>query len=434
MRRALGGPAAAGPGPWAPLLTLFACLALAAPASAAAGLRWSAPDPSGDDHGPGGYRYPIDHRLPPGSLDLRHFELWATEHELHAEACFRRRPLRVPDVHITRYETEALWPQVIDIYLDTDGVAGSGERQALPGRRVRLASGFEWEAALVMAERGRMLSSWLGFVAPALAPRVHPAAGLSSRRRCLRASWPLATVGTPQPGWGITVLVSGARFRPTFRLGDRVLGGYSPDEFTRDVQAVAGSCSTDDEGTFECAFGGCEPCGQHPRVIDALVCGDQEASLSAYSADAEGWAEVTGLRLREDGTLACPAPSTPAPAPGAEEASAAGATVPPGGRVVDVSGKLVSVIGGGAQPLGSMGLLLDPQGRHLARVVVVGEAGPVLLLQSLDGEPLPAWRGATARFGPELPQAAAPGTPPDPGPEGPEEGRGATLPGGEGGR
>lgn len=371
-------------------------------------------DPTGDDHGPGSYRYPIDSRLPPGSFDLTSLELRQEGEELEVEACFRVRPSPVPGIRISRYETASLLPQVIDIYVDTDGVPGSGLTRALPGRRVSLAPSFAWERALVVMPRAELFRTWLEPVDREAAARTHSTSRVKLRGRCLRAGFPRAALPRLQAGWGVLVLVSGARFYPTFQLGERLLGGERGSEFTRDVRPAPGSCVRDDDDTFDCPFGGCEPCGNHPRVLDALLCGAQEAALGGYDPGSGRLAALSGVRLAADGTGGCPPPpsgvqagatersGTPDPPPagageGSGEGGGEGAAAGSGYRLADVADGLASIVGGPPRATGELGTVLDEAGQEVGKVVVTGQAGPVTLAQPIgSSEGLAA--GMAVRF------------------------------------
>jgi hypothetical protein len=101
----------------------------------------------------------------------------------------------------------------------------------------------------------------------------------------LVARFPIDQTGRPTPKWGYTVAMFGASFVPTPELARR----FGKNDFglgvVRDVRRIAGACSSvDDPSSSGCAFGGCEPCGGHPRAIDVIVpAGRQQSTvLSSY--------------------------------------------------------------------------------------------------------------------------------------------------------
>lgn len=376
-------------------------------------------DPAGDDHGPGSYSYPLDARLPSGSLDITSLQLSPKGDDLEVRACFRVRPRRVEGVHVSRYESQNLFPEVVDIYLDT--TPGEGLEEALPGRAVRMEPTFAWDRVLVLMERAPVFRTWLGHVAPEMNRRLVTQRSLTVTRRCLVGRMALALTGRPQPGWGVLAVVTGARFYPTFRIGDRLAGSYRTDEFTRDVQLVPGFCGHQDDRTFDCAFGGCAPCGGHPRVIDALGCRADASALAGYDGEAGRLATLAGVRLDAAGAGVCPpaAPSAgPAgegaepPAPEAPAGSSQASALPTSGgkghRIAAVSEEVVTVVGAALLPVGALLEVVAGGSGTGARLVVTGHAGPVSLAQTLSGsDGLTA--GQTVRL-----VGARPPTPPSP--------------------
>jgi len=412
-------------------------VAAAEPSSDANGYAVELVDAEGDDHGPGTYTYPLDGRLPKGSLDLTSLALRPDGDELVLRACFRARPRRIKGVHVSRYESVDLLPQVIDVYLDSD--PSGGLEQALPGRNVRLEPGFAWEHVLVVTERAPLFRSWLGHVAPEMDRRLTTQRTLGLKRRCVVARLQLPVIGPPKPGWGVLAVVTGARFYPTFRIGDRLTGAYSRDEFTRAVEAVAGFCGHQDDRTFDCAFGGCSPCGGHPYVLDALGCRADAKALAAYDRAAGRLATLAGVRLDGRGRGECPPPASPALSvqaagvsgtsgraesgalPGRAPASGAAAGEGRGYRVAAVSPTVVTVVGGPPLPPGT---LLAPHGGAAPAhpvLVVTGRAGPVTLAQRVGGETRLHPGQAVRALAPSPPAPEPP--PPAPAPEAPPPAR-----------
>ena len=379
--------------PW-PLPLLLLVPGVAASASPAASLLPSGElvlrDAVGDDHGPGTYRYPIDSRLPVGSFDLTEVRLGPDQDRLAVELCFRVRPARVPGVHLTQYETAALLPQAVDLYLDRDGVPGSGQTRALPGREVTLHPDFAWEHALVVVPRQIPFGAYLRQVAPELAARTLVTDRVRQSGRCLRTSFPLAPTGAPAVGWGVTVLVSGARFVASFQLGDRLRGEDRSGALTREILPIPSSCNSEDLDSFDCTFGGCAPCGSHPRVLDALGCQADAGALARYDPATGRLAVVGGVRVGP-GETACPPPAeaTTIPAPPASPA--------PVYRIVAIGPGVVSLTGGSVRCVGELGEVVDEEGRGRGTLVVTGTAGSVTLTQPL-GDPAALAPGLEVRF------------------------------------
>ena len=101
-------------------------------------------DPTGDDKGPGNYTYPTDAVYTPGSFDLTEFEITAGDN---------------PDVKVTVNSKLAdPWGmgvgfavQMVFIFIDKDGKAGSGHTEGLPGLNVQFAPEAAWEKVIVFS-------------------------------------------------------------------------------------------------------------------------------------------------------------------------------------------------------------------------------------------------------------------------------------------
>lgn len=100
-------------------------------------------DPVGDETGDGDYTYPTANDFAPGHglWDITRTRISATEYHL----IFR----------ITFAEMTNIWNmrkgyshQIIQIYIDTDRVPGSGERDMLEGANARVTKDFAWEVAV----------------------------------------------------------------------------------------------------------------------------------------------------------------------------------------------------------------------------------------------------------------------------------------------
>ena len=105
---------------------------------------YSETDVIGDDHGPGLYAYPTDSVFTPGSYDLRAFSVGLSGEELVFEFVVAS-PIANPwDSPV------GLSVQTFDVYIDTDGAAGSGARMLLDGRNAAIAGSGGWERALTI--------------------------------------------------------------------------------------------------------------------------------------------------------------------------------------------------------------------------------------------------------------------------------------------
>lgn len=117
-------------------------------------------DPRGDDHAEGAMRYPLNSDIAAGDLDLLSFSAVREEGGTRFEATFAR-PVKVPtrrpiDMLGTQLDTVArygFYTFNIDIYIDTDGVSGSGSTTTLPGRRARIEEKHAWERVIALTPR-----------------------------------------------------------------------------------------------------------------------------------------------------------------------------------------------------------------------------------------------------------------------------------------
>jgi hypothetical protein len=117
-------------------------------------------DPKGDDHGDGTLQYPLRTDMQPGDLDLVKLSAFAQSGGTVFEATFARSvraPARrtIDEVGTTLDKIAKLgfYTLNIDVYVDTDRIAGSGSTQTLPGRRAAIAPENAWEKAICLTPR-----------------------------------------------------------------------------------------------------------------------------------------------------------------------------------------------------------------------------------------------------------------------------------------
>ena len=101
-------------------------------------------DPIGDDKGPGTYTYPTDAVYTAGSFDLVEFEVTNGDN---------------PDFKVTVNDRLAdPWgmgvgfaTQMVFIFIDKDGKAGSGHTEGLPGLNIQFAPDSAWEKVIILS-------------------------------------------------------------------------------------------------------------------------------------------------------------------------------------------------------------------------------------------------------------------------------------------
>ena len=122
-------------------------------------------DPEGDDVGDGTLVYPRDSAFAPGDLDLRSLRVFADGRDLRFEATFRNlirspasaRPPGLGSEDLSAFARRGFYAFNLDIYLDTDRVAGSGNTVTLPGRRASIDPAHAWEKAIVLTPRPELM-------------------------------------------------------------------------------------------------------------------------------------------------------------------------------------------------------------------------------------------------------------------------------------
>jgi len=147
--------------PWA---VLFCCTAVTAQASQPI----SIDDVKGDDNGAGGLIYPNRDDIGPGDLDLVRFSV-----EQRADGIWfsveMAQPVRSPVGRVTetgqtpidRIARNGFYTFNVDIYIDTDRIAGLGETSTLPGRGVTVDRNSAWEKAIVLTPRADVVATML---------------------------------------------------------------------------------------------------------------------------------------------------------------------------------------------------------------------------------------------------------------------------------
>ena len=138
----------------------YAALFLVSAGLAAEGPEFSTADPRGDDFGAGTIRYPSSIDFDRGDLDLVEFSAesgkkgtwftvrFAREVKSPANRMSRAASIRLED--LLRFDFFNL---NVDIYIDTDGVPGSGNTTTVPGRSIAVHRATAWEKAIVLTPR-----------------------------------------------------------------------------------------------------------------------------------------------------------------------------------------------------------------------------------------------------------------------------------------
>jgi carbohydrate-binding DOMON domain-containing protein len=131
-------------------------------------------DPSGDDNGPGNYAYPTAADFHPGAFDLQRFLVIDSGSDV---------VFRVQTRDLSPTFGSPLGAQLVDVYVHVPGAATTSTAASFSQRNYPIAPGFAW-SRLVEVQGFRV---------------------------------PKASLGTPGPGWGFTVVLAGQ-------------DGFSPDQ------------------------------------------------------------------------------------------------------------------------------------------------------------------------------------------------------------
>lgn len=101
-----------------------------------------------DDRGSGKYTYPVPLQEKDGIFDMKSLIVRDLGISLEFEIVFLR-PIDREGLDGQRYKKGWVY-QLVDIYIDTDGIPGSGHQFALPGREVEFKKEEAWDRVIVL--------------------------------------------------------------------------------------------------------------------------------------------------------------------------------------------------------------------------------------------------------------------------------------------
>lgn len=174
-------------------------------------------DPTGDDNGPGDYAYPTAPDFHPGAFDMQEFKV-----VLSPDASTVTFKLQVRD--LTATFGSPLGAQLVDVYVHDPNAAGSdtSASAAFATRNYAIAPSSAWSRLLEVQGFGQSYVDAHGNTVG----QIEISANAISR--FITFSVPTASLGgTPGPGWGFTVVLTGQ-------------DGFSPDQ-ARGFTATPGS-------------------------------------------------------------------------------------------------------------------------------------------------------------------------------------------------
>jgi glucoamylase len=187
-------------------------------------LVFDAPDPAGDDNGPGNFAYPTSSAFHPGAFDIRDFQVW----DSGSDVTFR---LQTQDLTPTFGPTNGA--QLVDVYVHEPGVSPTSTLASNTSRNFQIAPAFAWSRLLQVQGFGQRYENASGATVGTIAI----SANQISRYITFRVS-KASLGGTPGSGWAFTVVLHG---QDGFS-GDQARGfAPTPQDFLFGVCATASS-------------------------------------------------------------------------------------------------------------------------------------------------------------------------------------------------
>ena len=151
-------------------------------------------DPSGDDNGPGTYQYPTDPQFHPGAFDLTRFQVLSDGTNAY---------VRVTLANLDPTFGQVNGAQMLDVYVHQPGAANTSTAAAFPQRNYAIGAGG-WSQRLEVQAFAAPV--WVDAPGNTVgSPSVLP----SQSDRTITIALPEAQFGTPGPGWGFSVVLTG---------------------------------------------------------------------------------------------------------------------------------------------------------------------------------------------------------------------------------
>ena len=192
-------------------------------------------DPTGDDNGPGTYRYPTASDFHAGAFDLTHFQVTSDGTTAY---------LRATLANLDPTFGADFGAQLLDVYVHTPGGSQTSTQAAYTSRNYSMAPAGAWSER-VEAQ---------GFASPVWVDASGNPVGtafmlVDDASRTITIALPEAQFGTPGPGWAFSVVLTGQ-------------DGFSPDQ----ARAFAPTPQSFNFGV--CAAGGTSPiCSVDPATV-----------------------------------------------------------------------------------------------------------------------------------------------------------------------
>jgi glucoamylase len=205
-------------------------------------LLFDAADPDGDDNGPGNYAYPTSTNFHAGAFDLQRFQVFDAGDTI---------VFRVQTRDLSPTFGSALGAQLVDVYVHDPAAGATSTAPSFPQRNYQIAAGSAWSKLLEVQGFGQRYIDAAGNTLGTIT------IGANQISRFITFSVPKSSLGTPGPGWGFTVVLTGQDgFSPDQARGFQP----TPQEFQFGVCATASSdphCTVDP--------------GTVPKAVDVLT-------------------------------------------------------------------------------------------------------------------------------------------------------------------
>jgi carbohydrate-binding DOMON domain-containing protein len=248
-------------------LTLAASL-LALPALAADG-KVTFKDPTGDDNGPGSYKYPTDTVYKKGSFDLTEVTVDKKGNKIDFTVSLGANledPWRMGKGFAT---------QMVFVFIDTDGKEGSGHTEGVPGLNVKFAPANAWDKLVILSpQEPARVRKEVETKAAALKGDIIVPARTKGAGRKITGSVDVEIQGDPSQ-WGYQVIVQSNEGFPA-----------GTDLLTRKVNEYEG----------QHRFGGGNDGECDPHVIDLLA-----GNAKGEDSEKKAQADMLKFECAEDG-------------------------------------------------------------------------------------------------------------------------------------
>ncbi|HEX5823029.1 MAG TPA: glucodextranase DOMON-like domain-containing protein [Candidatus Limnocylindrales bacterium] len=159
-------------------------------------------DPDGDDNGPGNYAYPTSSDFHAGAFDLQRFQVIDDGTNII---------FRVQTRDLSPTFGSSLGAQLVDVYVHDPAAVDTTVASSFPQRNYEIAAGGAWNRLLEVQGFGQRYVDAHGASLGTISIHANQVS------RFITFSVPKSSLGTPGPGWGFTVVLTGQ-------------DGFSPDQ------------------------------------------------------------------------------------------------------------------------------------------------------------------------------------------------------------